>query len=275
MIRRILLVLSLALGGPIAPAGAQPEIAPKGSPPTSPPPGMSADTIVVQKLGHHPIPHCPGEGTDSLRFTHCYPILEEGLVRRWDWFKDLSRILGSRMVSWDHDSCGYEPQAIVRFVSPGPSELVVFTSRCDSSRVGLLKIRPGVPMEYAELGLGGPFLLGLLAEVLPINGIEVRTDRAPGDPTEGEFVYYEEEPTPVTKTDPVPSAFAKDAQITGKVILHALVGADGRLHQVKIIKGIVGLNDSAVECVKQWVWKPARSNGKPVAVWVEIPLDFH
>ena len=27
--------------------------------------------------------------------------------------------------------------------------------------------------------------------------------------------------------------------------------------------------------VKQWVFKPALSSNKPVAVWVEVPLDFH
>ena len=30
----------------------------------------------------------------------------------------------------------------------------------------------------------------------------------------------------------------------------------------------------AVEPAKKWVWKPALSNQKPVAVWVEVPFDF-
>jgi periplasmic protein TonB len=93
-------------------------------------------------------------------------------------------------------------------------------------------------------------------------------------PSEGEFVYYEDEPVPVTHPDPVYPAFAREAQISGKVVLHVLVGKDGRVHDVKVIRSVTGLNDAAVDAVKKWVFKPALSNNKPVAVWVEVPMDF-
>jgi len=100
---------------------------------------------------------------------------------------------------------------------------------------------------------------------------------ASGDdmPSEGEFVYYEDEPTPVTRVEPSYPEFAREAQIQGKVTLHVLVGKDGRVKNVKVIKGVTGLNDAAVEAIKKWVFKPALSNNKPVAVWVEVPMDFH
>lgn len=94
-------------------------------------------------------------------------------------------------------------------------------------------------------------------------------------PGEGEFVYYEDEPVPVTTVQPAYPEFAREAQIQGKVILHVLVGKDGRVKNVKVIRGVTGLNDSAVEAIKRWVFKPALSNNKPVAVWVEVPIDFH
>jgi len=94
-------------------------------------------------------------------------------------------------------------------------------------------------------------------------------------PSEGEFVYYEDEPTPVTRVDPTYPEFAREAQIQGKVTLHVLVGKDGRVKNVKVIKGVTGLNDAAVDAIKKWVFKPALSNNKPVAVWVEVPMDFH
>lgn len=94
-------------------------------------------------------------------------------------------------------------------------------------------------------------------------------------PGEGDFVYYEDEPVPVTTVQPVYPEFARDAQIQGKVVLHVLVGKDGRVKNVKVIRGVTGLNDSAVDAVKRWVFKPALSNNKPVAVWVEVPVDFH
>ena len=100
---------------------------------------------------------------------------------------------------------------------------------------------------------------------------------ASGDdlPSEGEFVYYEDEPTPVTAPPPAYPEFARDAGITGKVTLHVLVGKDGRVKNVKVIKGVTGLDAAAVEAVKKWVFKPALSNNKPIAVWVEVPMDFH
>ncbi len=94
-------------------------------------------------------------------------------------------------------------------------------------------------------------------------------------PSEGEFVYYEDEPTPVTRVEPAYPEFAREAQIQGKVTLHVLVGKDGRVKSVKVIKGVTGLNDAAVDAIKKWVFKPALSNNKPVAVWVEVPMDFH
>jgi len=44
---------------------------------------------------------------------------------------------------------------------------------------------------------------------------------------------------------------------------------------VKVIKGVTGLDAAAVDAVKKWVFKPALSNNKPIAVWVEVPMDFH
>jgi periplasmic protein TonB len=100
---------------------------------------------------------------------------------------------------------------------------------------------------------------------------------APTDdlPTEGEFVYYEDEPVAVTQVQPAYPEFAREAQIQGRVTLHVLVGKDGRVKNVKVIRGVTGLNEAAVSAIKQWVFKPALSNNKPVAVWVEIPMDFH
>jgi TonB family protein len=100
---------------------------------------------------------------------------------------------------------------------------------------------------------------------------------AAGDdlPNQGEFVYYEDEPVPVTQVQPVYPEFAREAQIQGKVVLHVLVGKDGRVKNVKVNKGVTGLNEAAMDAVRKWVFKPALSNNKPVAVWVEVPVDFH
>lgn len=97
------------------------------------------------------------------------------------------------------------------------------------------------------------------------------TDDLPG---QGDFVYYEDEPVPVTAPTPAYPEFARDAGITGKVILHVLVGKDGRVKNVKVKQSVRGLDGAATEAIQKWVFKPALSNNKPVAVWVEVPMDF-
>src|SRR5688572_5393252 len=87
-------------------------------------------------------------------------------------------------------------------------------------------------------------------------------------PAQGEFVYYEDPPTPVSNPSPVYPEMAREAQIQGKVVLHVLVGKDGRVKNVKVIRSVTYLDKAAMDAVKNWVFKPALSNNKPVAVWV-------
>lgn len=90
--------------------------------------------------------------------------------------------------------------------------------------------------------------------------------------TGGEFVYYEDPPVPIRQTAPMaPPGSA--IQGSRKVILHVLVQKDGRVCSVKVIRGNPLLAIAAIDAVRDWEWKPAQSNNKPVAVWVEVPID--
>jgi protein TonB len=53
------------------------------------------------------------------------------------------------------------------------------------------------------------------------------------------------------------------------------VGKDGHVMNAVVVKSVPVLDDAAVAAVKQWVFKPALSNNKPVAVWVAVPVRFH
>jgi TonB family protein len=99
-------------------------------------------------------------------------------------------------------------------------------------------------------------------------------DAPPGTPQFGEYVYVEELPEAVTKVPPEYPPAARDAKIEGTVLLQALVGKDGRVSDTKIVKSIPGLDEAAAACVRQWVFKPARAKGEPVAVWVAVPVRF-
>jgi protein TonB len=93
-------------------------------------------------------------------------------------------------------------------------------------------------------------------------------------PKFGEYVYVEELPEAITKAQPVYPDLAREAGVDGTVMVQALVGKDGKVKDTKVVKSIPMLDQSAEAAVKQWVFKPALSNNKPVAVWVAVPVTF-
>jgi periplasmic protein TonB len=93
-------------------------------------------------------------------------------------------------------------------------------------------------------------------------------------PKLGDYVYVEELPEAVTKVPPEYPELARSANVDGTVLVQALVGKDGRVKDAKVVKSIPMLDASALAAVKLWVFKPALSNNKPVAVWVAVPVRF-
>ena len=93
-------------------------------------------------------------------------------------------------------------------------------------------------------------------------------------PAYGEYVYVEEMPEAIKKVQPEYPDLARQANMEGTVVIQALVGKDGKVKETKVVKSVSVLDDAAVAAVKQWVFKPALSNNKPVAVWVAVPVKF-
>ena len=93
-------------------------------------------------------------------------------------------------------------------------------------------------------------------------------------PAFGEYVYVEELPEAISKSTPEYPDIARQSNMEGTVVVQALVGKDGRVKDTKVVKSVPVLDDAAVAAVKKWVFKPALSNNKPVAVWVAVPVKF-
>jgi periplasmic protein TonB len=93
-------------------------------------------------------------------------------------------------------------------------------------------------------------------------------------PKLGEYVYFEEMPEAITKGQPQYPDIAREAGVDGTVVVQALVGKDGKVKDTRVTKSIPMLDAAAVSSVRGWVFKPALSNNKPVAVWVAIPVRF-
>lgn len=68
---------------------------------------------------------------------------------------------------------------------------------------------------------------------------------------------------------------ARRGNIEGEVELEIVVRRDGTVGEVKIIRGLRGgLNDRAVQAVRQWRFAPGRMKGVPVDVVVEVGVEF-
>lgn len=70
---------------------------------------------------------------------------------------------------------------------------------------------------------------------------------------------------------------AMDARIEGTVGLEVVVKSDGMVGDVKIARSLdptYGLDDQAVKAMKQWQFKPGTKDGKPVAVQVDVMINF-
>ncbi|HEY7499358.1 MAG TPA: energy transducer TonB [Vicinamibacterales bacterium] len=68
---------------------------------------------------------------------------------------------------------------------------------------------------------------------------------------------------------------ARRRALSGEVVLEIVVQSDGRVGAVKVLRGLGGgLDQRAVEAVRQWRFSPARRLGTPVDVLVEVAVEF-
>jgi TonB family protein len=93
-------------------------------------------------------------------------------------------------------------------------------------------------------------------------------------PRFGEYVELEELPEAIEKVPPAYPEWARQKDTEGTVIVQALIGRDGRVKDTKVTHSIPDLDDYAVAAVKQWRFHPAKYKGRPVAVWVAVPVKF-
>lgn len=69
--------------------------------------------------------------------------------------------------------------------------------------------------------------------------------------------------------------YAKEAGVNGTVVVQATIGKDGKTSNVHAISGPEELRQSAVDAVKQWVYRPYLLNGDPVNVDTTINVVFN
>jgi protein TonB len=79
---------------------------------------------------------------------------------------------------------------------------------------------------------------------------------------------------PVFRPDPVYPPIARSMRVSGVVELVGVIGTDGRIRELRVIKGHPLLARAALDAVARWIYKPTLLNDKPVEVEAPITVTF-
>jgi protein TonB len=82
------------------------------------------------------------------------------------------------------------------------------------------------------------------------------------------------EPRKLKAVPPVYPEAARDARLEGVVVLECLIDPQGRVSEVKVLRGVPLLEEAAVEAVRQWIYTPTLMDGVPVPVLMTVTVRF-
>ncbi len=92
----------------------------------------------------------------------------------------------------------------------------------------------------------------------------------------GDGLGMEQPPVLISSLKPSYPYRARRLGVEGVVVVKMLVGEDGRVKKVKILKADPPgfFEDAVISAVKSWRFVPAKEDGKPVPCWVVKPIRF-
>jgi protein TonB len=83
-------------------------------------------------------------------------------------------------------------------------------------------------------------------------------------------------PTILSRVEPQYSEEARKARFQGTVVLEAIVRRDGTVDIQRIVRSLgFGLDENAIQALKQWRFRPGTKGGVPVDVSLNIEVNFN
>lgn len=159
------------------------------------------------------------------------------------------------------------PQAVQAPVVPSPTDL--------ANKAGVLN-QPPAAVASAGPGTGGGVGTGAGAGIDGGRGGGIGpgtgggTGGGPFQPGAGISP-----PALVREVKPLYTEEGRRRSIEGDVVLEVVVRRDGSVGNVRVIRHLgAGLDERAMDAVRQWRFTPARRQGAPVDVVVEVSVDF-
>jgi protein TonB len=111
-----------------------------------------------------------------------------------------------------------------------------------------------------------------------VDDLVIGIPEAPPEPEPDGPIYVTgdvQKPEKITSPPPVYTEIARKARIQGVVIVQAIIDEQGNVTNVSVLKGLpMGLSEAAESAVKQWKFKPAVLNGRPVSVYFNLTVNF-
>jgi protein TonB len=78
----------------------------------------------------------------------------------------------------------------------------------------------------------------------------------------------------ISQPKPQYPPIARQARISGSVVLQATISKAGTIENLHVISGHPMLIQAAMDAVRQWKYKPYLLNGDPVEVDTQITVNF-
>jgi periplasmic protein TonB len=83
-------------------------------------------------------------------------------------------------------------------------------------------------------------------------------------------------PQAISTPDPEYTEEARRAKAEGTCVLWLIVDSQGHPRDIKVVRGLGhGLDEKALEAVRQWRFQPSMKDGKPVDVQISVEVAFH
>jgi protein TonB len=133
-------------------------------------------------------------------------------------------------------------------------------------------------------GISGGVLGGILSSNADVNPLPVAAPPPPPPPAPPPKVAAPagpvrvggvvREPRVSKLVPPIYPRLARQARVAGTVVLEAVVTAEGKVAEIKLISGHPLLVQAAIDCVKQWEYEPTLLNGVATPVILTAKVHF-
>jgi TonB family protein len=79
----------------------------------------------------------------------------------------------------------------------------------------------------------------------------------------------------LSKPEPVYTAKARNAGVTGTIVLRAVFTSEGTVEHILVLRSLpYGLTNAAIEAAQRIKFVPATKDGKPVSAFMQLEYNF-